>query len=65
MATLVRAALFWGDTFIKFVSGSPAQINANQTGLVDDWRVVDPGVRESTSVPPRGELPRHEDYIEP
>lgn len=65
MTTMVRAALYNGETFVKFMSGAPAQINRNQVSGVNDWRVIEPTVLSPASLPSRTSLPRSAGYIAP
>lgn len=63
MAEYIRAALFSGETFVKFMTGSATQLNANLgSGSVDDWRPVDVTVRDPADVGPRTSLPVHPDF---
>lgn len=63
MSSYVRAAVFSGETFVKFLSGPPSQLNANLgSGGVDDWRPVDVTVRDSGSVGSRTALPVHPEF---
>lgn len=60
MSDYVRAALWNGETFVKFMSGPPSQLNANLgSGGIDDWRPVEVTVRDSGSVGSRTLLPVH------
>jgi hypothetical protein len=63
MAEKIRAAVFSGETPIKFISGEARQLNANMTNSHLDWRPVDATVVEVASVPSRGSLPNHPDKI--
>lgn len=63
MTDKVRAAVFHGETFVKFIAGEPRQINANMTNSSLDWRVVDATVIDGGAVGARGSLPVHEDRI--
>lgn len=65
MTAMVRAALYNGETFVKFMSGVPAQINRNQVSGVNDWRVIDPAVLTPASLPSRTSLPRSAGYVDP
>lgn len=62
---MVRGALFNGATPVKFVSGTPEQINLNQVGGVNDWRPVPDYTLTLAAVPVITELPQDEDYRVP
>lgn len=60
MTDMVRAAVFNGEIFVKFISGEARQVNANMTAVGLDWRVVAPTTITAGAVGARDSLPVHE-----
>lgn len=62
---MVRGAMFNGTTPVKFVSGTPEQVNLNQVGGVTDWRPVSDTTLTLAAVPVITELEPDTDYRVP